>query len=379
MKLRGLPLPAEVGLFALLALALTLLGNALHPKGLKLGNDYFPASGTGAAAAEAAGGEGAVPLHDFETIDGEELLGVAEFATGERPDIVILDARSAGAYATGHLPGAFQVDPYQDEPLSALADQLERDDWAWVVVYCRGGDCEDSLNLAHHLVYRKGLQKDLVRVYEGGLLDWTERGGPLVSGPERDGPAVDLEMWRDPEADAESETASGEPMLLALPLLLLLAAGAHPRLRGRMVPVLRWAAALVLALYAGAKLGMPVDFLKAVHGYGVLPTDPPWLLNLAGAGVPWMEAAAALCLLIGLWARGAATVVAAFLAVFTLAVLVRAGAEAGSGFLTYAFDCGCGTGLVVVWQKVLSNLVLLAVLLLILRRPSHAGLRDAQR
>ena len=250
--------------------------------------------------------------------------------------------------------------------------QLQRDDLAMIVVYCRGGDCEDSLNLAHEIVYRKEIDLELVNVYEGGLLDWVERGGPLVGGVERDGPPVEPSSWIDPEfEDPEGDAApaaSAEPMVLTIGLAALLGLACLPTLRHRFGPLLAIAGGVVLGAYAWVKLGAPADFLKAVHGYGVLPTDPPWLLNLAGAGVPWMEATAALCMISGVLRRGAAAVLSLFLVVFTIAILARAGAEAGGGMLTYEFDCGCGTGMVVVWEKVLSNLALLAVLLLSVRR-----------
>ena len=364
MPLRDASTLTQAGAFAVLALLVTLLANALHPHGLELTRDYFPAGG------EAPAG-GGLPEHSFGTIDWTELSDIAEFARGERPDVMLLDARSAGAYGVAHLPGAWHVDPYRvEDTLPALLPELQREDLFYIVVYCRGGDCEDSLSLAHELVYRRGLPLEVVRVYEGGVLDWAANGGPLVSGAERDGPAVDPAAWADPEGDAaQSGGGSGEPLALAFPLAALLLAWAlRPGLRPRLLPVLAWAAAAVLAVFAAAKLGDPAVFLKAVHGYGVLPLDPPWLLNLAGAGVPWMEVLAVLCLVSGLLRRGAAAVLGGFLALFTVTILWRAVDEAGGGFLTYAFDCGCGTGVVVVWQKVLSNLVLFGTLALVARR-----------
>ena len=363
-RLFRLPLMAQVIAFAGFALLLTLVGNAVHPSGLTLDRDYFPASG--GATSE----EGLLPEHPFATIDGAELLDIAEFAVGEEPDVYALDARPRGAYEAGHIPGAFHVDPYQDEPDPDLVAQLKSDAVAVIAVYCRGGDCEDSLNLAHELVYRQGLPIDLVQVYEGGMLDWTARGGLLAGGPEREGPAVEAQSWEDPEAEAEGTPSSSEPLIHALVLALLLALSMRSSWRARMRPVLAGTGAAALALYAAAKLAAPVEFLKAVHGYGVLPTEPPFILNLAGAGVPWMEMAAAFCLITGLLRRGAGLVVSAFLAVFTLAILLRAGDEAGASLLTHAFDCGCGNGVVIVWQKVLSNLALFGVLATMIRRPA---------
>ena len=60
----------KAGLFCLLALGVALVGNALHPRGLELGRDYFPE-----LRAAAAGGEG-VPEHPYEVITTEEAVEV---------------------------------------------------------------------------------------------------------------------------------------------------------------------------------------------------------------------------------------------------------------------------------------------------------------
>jgi len=112
-----------------------------------------------------------------------------------------------------------------------------------------------------------------------------------------------------------------------------------------------------LAWYALAKIADPVDFLKSIHAYGVLPEKPPLFLNLAAALLPWIELLAAAALLSGRMRRGAALASALLVLVFTLAVAFRA--AQGVGFLDLAYDCGCGTGVVVAWQKLAGNLVLL--------------------
>ncbi len=117
-----------------------------------------------------------------------------------------------------------------------------------------------------------------------------------------------------------------------------------------------------LAWYALAKIADPVDFLKSIHAYGVLPEKPPLFLNLAAALLPWIELLAAAALLSGRMRRGAALASALLVLVFTLAVAFRVPSEMaaqGVGFLDLAYDCGCGTGVVVAWQKLAGNLVLL--------------------
>ena len=118
----------------------------------------------------------------------------------------------------------------------------------------------------------------------------------------------------------------------------------------------------VLAWYALAKIADPMDFLKSIHAYNILPEKPPLFLNLAAALLPWVELLAGASLLTGRMRRGAALASAFLVLTFTVAVAFRIPSEIeaqGVGFLALAFDCGCGTGVVVAWQKLAANLVLL--------------------
>lgn len=132
------------------------------------------------------------------------------------------------------------------------------------------------------------------------------------------------------------------------------------------VPLLlaRLAVGGTFAVLALAKLGEPVAFLKLVRQYGLLPEEPPVVLNVVAVTLPWIELACALLLLAGVALRGAAAVSAGLLAVFTYAIAHRGlqlAAEAGSSLCAVAFDCGCGSGVVPVCPKLLQNLLLLAL------------------
>lgn len=120
---------------------------------------------------------------------------------------------------------------------------------------------------------------------------------------------------------------------------------------------------IVLFVYGVQKLGEPSDFLKSIHAYGILPTQPPWILNLTAIGLPWLEIICGVALVLGPLRRGAAFLSSAVLAIFTAAILVRSfqvmGAE-GTAFLDLAFDCGCGSGTVIIWQKLIFNGALIA-------------------
>lgn len=137
-----------------------------------------------------------------------------------------------------------------------------------------------------------------------------------------------------------------------------------------------------LFLYMGvAKIGHPVEFLKQIRLYEMLPEHPPYYLNATAIVLPWLEVLCGVALIVGVWIRGAATQIAIMLCVFTPAIFMRALAihnTEGTPFTDIEFDCGCGSGVVVIWQKLLKNsgLLLLAVFALLSRsrRLTVAGL-----
>ena len=125
---------------------------------------------------------------------------------------------------------------------------------------------------------------------------------------------------------------------------------------------IRLAMGAILIAYGVGKLSDPVSFLKAIHEYQILPAEPTWLLNLAPSGIPLLEITAGLCLITGFLRRGAASLMTAFLILFSAAILWRTFAvmdETGQKFTEVAFDCGCGDGIVVIWEKMMTNIILI--------------------
>jgi len=126
-------------------------------------------------------------------------------------------------------------------------------------------------------------------------------------------------------------------------------------------------------IYMGSmKLGEPFEFLKQVRLYQMLPETPPIYLNATAIVLPWLEIIAGVALLIGLRFRGAAAAIALMLLVFTPAILIRGLhilSEKGGSFFEVLFDCGCGSGPVLIWTKLLGNagLFTLAMLALVTR------------
>ncbi len=94
--------------------------------------------------------------------------------------VPFLDARRTSVYEEGHVAGARPVSVWEsdvDEKVMALIGEL--DPAKALVLYCSGGDCEDSHLLAQKL-WGAGFN-DLL-VYRDGYPDWVRRGGPVRTG-----------------------------------------------------------------------------------------------------------------------------------------------------------------------------------------------------
>ena len=114
------------------------------------------------------------------------LLGSEEWKTEQ---IVLIDARNEAAYAAGHLPLAYRFDHYHpeehlDEVLAAclVASQI--------IVYCNGGQCEDSEFAAAYL-RDMGIETSKMAVLAEGMHGWLLAGHPVVLGDRQD----DLIEW----------------------------------------------------------------------------------------------------------------------------------------------------------------------------------------
>jgi uncharacterized membrane protein YphA (DoxX/SURF4 family) len=132
----------------------------------------------------------------------------------------------------------------------------------------------------------------------------------------------------------------------------------------------RWILGALFIYMGMSKALHPVDFLKLLHQYDL--TKNYWLLNAIAGALPWFEVFCGLLLLAGVAVRGSALVLILMLVPFTWIVFQRALVlQAGLHipFSAVKFDCGCGTGEVFIWRKLLENFALLALSVwLLLRR-----------
>lgn len=95
---------------------------------------------------------------------------------------LFLDARRTKDFAQGHVAGARSFPVWEAEVLEERVEALVaegRDGSLPVVLYCSGGECEDSHMLAQAL-FGAGFENLLV--YRDGFPDWVRRGGAVGTG-----------------------------------------------------------------------------------------------------------------------------------------------------------------------------------------------------
>ena len=96
--------------------------------------------------------------------------------------VLTLDARRTKDYEQGHIARARSFPVWEsdiDARVTALVGE-GRDGEIPVVLYCSGGDCEDSHMLAQKLF---GAGFNNLLVYRDGWPDWQKRGGKSAAGP----------------------------------------------------------------------------------------------------------------------------------------------------------------------------------------------------
>jgi len=98
-----------------------------------------------------------------------------------RRGALFLDARRSSVYAEGHIAGARSLPVWESDIDARVKGLFEEglDQRAPIVIYCSGGNCEDSHMLAEKL-YMVGFDNALI--YRDGFPDWEKRGLPVSRG-----------------------------------------------------------------------------------------------------------------------------------------------------------------------------------------------------
>ena len=196
----------NIALEALVVLAvgtvLAFTANQISLRGLVLTRNYFPAGSRPSTLLPSA----AAPSHPatnatdlspaqlqaarmleqgFQLIDGRQAAQWFRDPRFQQGNIVFVDARDEARYRKGHIPGAYEFDPYYPEkyfptalPPCKAAGQI--------VIYCNGGDCDDSESAAITL-RDVGIASRKLFIYGGGLPDWASNSLPVESGGRNSG------------------------------------------------------------------------------------------------------------------------------------------------------------------------------------------------
>lgn len=96
-------------------------------------------------------------------------------------NVPFFDARRTSVYEDGHIAGARNISVWEADLKEKIQQVYEEglNPEGPIVVYCSGGDCEDSHMLSEKLW---GIGLNNVLVYKDGYPDWLKRGGAVRRG-----------------------------------------------------------------------------------------------------------------------------------------------------------------------------------------------------
>lgn len=182
---------------AAFGLVFALAANALSPRGLRLGRNYFPDAGR-PPPAQTTGANSIAPTtassftntssatarrlqqRGLPLVSSNQVVELFRDPRYEQGLVVFIDARDDQHYAAGHIPGAwqfhhFRAEDYLPTVLPVCLTALQ------VVVYCNGGECEDS-EFAAIMLRDAGVPRETLFVYAGGITEWKANGLPVETG-----------------------------------------------------------------------------------------------------------------------------------------------------------------------------------------------------
>jgi rhodanese-related sulfurtransferase len=196
------------GLFvAVVGAVLAFAANALSPRGLSLTRNFFPPDAQRSAAIDVThtvrGAAGTNAPGAWELLaerlrakgltlaDSNQVSKLFRDPRCEQNLVAFIDARDDEHYQAGHIPGAYQLDYYYKEKyLPPLLDLLRLAEQ--IVVYCNGGNCDDSELTAGLLADANIVPRDRLLVYGGGITEWATNGWPVELGERKSGRVREL-------------------------------------------------------------------------------------------------------------------------------------------------------------------------------------------
>lgn len=198
----------EAMLVAAVGGVFALATNHISPRGLELARNYFP-TGTNdlvrAVATNAPPGNIAdtntgisisaeqlaarVKQQGFQWVDRQRALQLFHDSHSNQ-GVVFIDARDQSYYLEGHIPGAYDFNPYDPEKyfpvIMPVCQEAKR-----IVIYCEGGDCDDS-ETAALLLKDVGIPREKLFVYGGGITEWTNNRLPVETGKRTSGTPTNI-------------------------------------------------------------------------------------------------------------------------------------------------------------------------------------------
>lgn len=104
----------------------------------------------------------------LEFVDyGGGVIFAEQIPKEEWPKMLVIDARDAGQFARGHIPGAINMDWRQ---VLAKRDQIPKD--KPVLIYCNTGSLSAQAGFAIRVAGWENL-----RILQGGMEEWKAKGG----------------------------------------------------------------------------------------------------------------------------------------------------------------------------------------------------------
>lgn len=180
----------EMLVVAAVGLTLGVVANAVRGSGsLQWNKSYFASTPAPSADVESPAGSnetasdtGQPAKQPYQKITVDEVVDIVGDPDYDRGQFVFVDARNKKSFAEGHINGAMRCYHYEldscIEGLLEVALGAEK-----VIVYCNGGECDDSKYMCQELIQR-GVPEQAVYLFEGGWEKWLEEEMPYVEGDE---------------------------------------------------------------------------------------------------------------------------------------------------------------------------------------------------
>ena len=120
------------------------------------------------------------PDHGLQELSFDDVVKVYNDPNTKLGVNIFVDARRDDQFEQGHIPGAILCNPFQLEDYIELvldfAEGAEK-----IIVYCNGGDCEDSISLCGELL-EFDVPYESIFLYAAGWKAWKAGNMPVETG-----------------------------------------------------------------------------------------------------------------------------------------------------------------------------------------------------